>query len=399
MGRSLISYFGNDSEVTNPFIDLHYETEGKVAITAILYRDREAIKNNEEPLTSDYVIVNIAACNCAYPDAIIDSPTLGQQIHDKFVINGRAHHPQLDFYKLEIIYEARKDDNNPPRKDWITSVFEPKTGDLGTVDTTRYPDGSYRLRLSVVDIPRTSEHYCEVPVTIANNTPIRVDSLPTVNVPDANLRAGPGTDFDITGSATPGQAVTIIGQITRNAQIWYQLSDGNWIISDLVDNAPSDIPSAQNVPDLSVPPSLTPTPSHTVVHEEPKQTPDWDYELNARIVVVRYEATIQLFRRCMYNALNDVTSDCNTAEDIIADIIQQIDESKALVNNVTPNDKYKTVQDSFFTASIYFGTVAQVLAKYVEDSDQAWLERAAHQLEIAENEINKAKEGLTALRQ
>ncbi|MEZ4639524.1 MAG: SH3 domain-containing protein [Caldilineaceae bacterium] len=62
---------------------------------------------------------------------------------------------------------------------------------------------------------------------------------PTVNSP-ANLRSGPGTDFDVAGSAELGTVVTVTG---RNAAgDWYQLSDGSWIFAILVSNAPADVP-------------------------------------------------------------------------------------------------------------------------------------------------------------
>ena len=50
---------------------------------------------------------------------------------------------------------------------------------------------------------------------------------------NANLRAGPGTSYAITGRATQGQLVAIIGK--DNAGNWYQLSGGPWIAAFLVD--------------------------------------------------------------------------------------------------------------------------------------------------------------------
>lgn len=50
---------------------------------------------------------------------------------------------------------------------------------------------------------------------------------------DANLRAGPGTTYAVTGAAKAGQAVTIAGANAGSA--WYQLDNGNWIAAFLVD--------------------------------------------------------------------------------------------------------------------------------------------------------------------
>lgn len=63
----------------------------------------------------------------------------------------------------------------------------------------------------------------------------------TITAPgSANLRSGPGTNFDRTGSLSAGQSI----QADRQAQgadgmIWYRLTDGSWVRSDVV-NAPDE---------------------------------------------------------------------------------------------------------------------------------------------------------------
>lgn len=59
---------------------------------------------------------------------------------------------------------------------------------------------------------------------------------------DANLRSGPGTTFDLTGSITAGTALTIIGR--NDAGDWLKLENGAWIFGELVTNAPADLPVA-----------------------------------------------------------------------------------------------------------------------------------------------------------
>jgi uncharacterized protein YgiM (DUF1202 family) len=66
-----------------------------------------------------------------------------------------------------------------------------------------------------------------------------VTTQPTVSEP-ANLRAGPGTAFDIVGSAEVGTVVTITGR--NPAGDWYQLTEGAWIFAALVTNVPVDVP-------------------------------------------------------------------------------------------------------------------------------------------------------------
>ena len=70
-------------------------------------------------------------------------------------------------------------------------------------------------------------------------TVVPTSDSPTVAVA-ANLRGGPGTNFPIVGSTTPGQALEITGR--TDAGDWYQLKDGTWIAAFWVSEAPEDIP-------------------------------------------------------------------------------------------------------------------------------------------------------------
>lgn len=59
---------------------------------------------------------------------------------------------------------------------------------------------------------------------------------------DANLRSGPGTNFDLVGSVTAGTTLNLIG---RNAAgDWLKLDSGAWIFGELVNNPPADLPVA-----------------------------------------------------------------------------------------------------------------------------------------------------------
>ena len=51
---------------------------------------------------------------------------------------------------------------------------------------------------------------------------------------NANLRQGPGTNFDIVGSAKANQTVEIIGSNSEGD--WLRISDGSWIAAFLVDD-------------------------------------------------------------------------------------------------------------------------------------------------------------------
>ena len=58
----------------------------------------------------------------------------------------------------------------------------------------------------------------------------------------ANLRAGPGIDFERVDGADEGQVLTLVAQDETGE--WLQLEDGSWIAAALVANVPADLPVA-----------------------------------------------------------------------------------------------------------------------------------------------------------
>lgn len=76
-------------------------------------------------------------------------------------------------------------------------------------------------------------------LSLVFSVPGLAQSAPTsgVIVRSANLRAGPGTTYAISGAVKPGQDVTITAQ--NAAGDWYQLSTGQWIAAFLVKANPT----------------------------------------------------------------------------------------------------------------------------------------------------------------
>ena len=58
------------------------------------------------------------------------------------------------------------------------------------------------------------------------------------------LRAGPGTDYAMTGQVGPRQTIRLIAR--TEAGDWYQVDTGSWIAAFLIDNAPADLPAVKN---------------------------------------------------------------------------------------------------------------------------------------------------------
>lgn len=76
----------------------------------------------------------------------------------------------------------------------------------------------------------------ESPDTQATPEASGPDSACTVTpANNANLRGGPGTNFDRAGALSAGQAVTADGQTqAADGFTWYRLTDGGWVRGDLV---------------------------------------------------------------------------------------------------------------------------------------------------------------------
>jgi hypothetical protein len=68
-------------------------------------------------------------------------------------------------------------------------------------------------------------------LSLAQATPVSHPRTATA-LRDANLRAGPGTNFAVVGGVRPGDRLSITGQ--NAAGDWYQLDDGKWIAAFLV---------------------------------------------------------------------------------------------------------------------------------------------------------------------
>lgn len=57
---------------------------------------------------------------------------------------------------------------------------------------------------------------------------------------NANLRAGPGTEFSVVGSVERGDLLNLVAR--NEAGDWYQMDDGSWIFGQLVEGTPGQLP-------------------------------------------------------------------------------------------------------------------------------------------------------------
>lgn len=93
------------------------------------------------------------------------------------------------------------------------------------------------------------------------NTPTSIPTRPAIGivVRDANLRAGPGTTFDVVGSASSEDEVEIAGM--NSAADWYYLATGEWIAAFLVDEVVGVVPTLTPSPTSTATPVPTSTPT------------------------------------------------------------------------------------------------------------------------------------------
>ena len=101
-------------------------------------------------------------------------------------------------------------------------------------------------------------------------TPVRPHQIPTRerNFPFANtvanLRDGPGIDFQIVGGLAVGERVNPVAIVPDG--LWLKLSNGAWVYSQLIENIPLGLPVESNLPVPPLP-SNNQNPSHAT--EEP----------------------------------------------------------------------------------------------------------------------------------
>lgn len=102
----------------------------------------------------------------------------------------------------------------------------------------------YRLDSGAWLFAALIDEVLDVPVLDESGAPISTPAEPvpgqTVANTPANLRAGPGIEFDVIGSAAVGEVLDVVAQDSTGE--WLKLASGSWIFAVLVDNVPADLP-------------------------------------------------------------------------------------------------------------------------------------------------------------
>ena len=150
----------------------------------------------------------------------------------------------------------------------LVLTAETKTSRTPTPELTFTPTATLPVIVRVTSIPTASPVSTATPAlpSVDEATAIPTFTLtPTPTVPlvtasiRVNVRSGPGTNYPIVGSLTPGNSLRVIGQ--NEAGTWWQIRQSNgalgWIAAAVVEASHVEaMPIAQAPP----PPAPTPTP-------------------------------------------------------------------------------------------------------------------------------------------
>lgn len=81
----------------------------------------------------------------------------------------------------------------------------------------------------------------DTPTTVPTDTPRTAPvAVGPVAISGANLRAGPGMEFEVMDVVAEGASMDVVGQ--NSAGNWLQTGEGLWIAASLVANAPAGLP-------------------------------------------------------------------------------------------------------------------------------------------------------------
>jgi uncharacterized protein YraI len=131
--------------------------------------------------------------------------------------------------------------------DWLLAyMVENLPGELPILENPGLTVQDVRIAPAATEeAPPTPEPTVE-PTPVINLLQLLPTATPTPSFVEtvvkeaANLRSGPGTTYDLTGSVAAGETIRLAGKSTDGS--WYRLEDGVWIAAFLVEAPTSDLP-------------------------------------------------------------------------------------------------------------------------------------------------------------
>ncbi|MFO7633566.1 MAG: SH3 domain-containing protein, partial [Caldilinea sp.] len=230
---------------------------------------------------------------------------------------------------------------------------------------------------------------------------------PTVTV-DANLRAGPGTEFAVLGGTVTGQEINIVG---RNADgTWFRLDNDGWVFATLVANPPppANVPVVNNdgtpvEPPVELPAAApapeqtsalggllpTPTPQPQPLTQAQSDALN-DYLADALGLVGQFDIVLNSIDGLLAEASNNsaLLSDAAWTTRINA-ALTLLRRTSASVGELTVPTGAETIHSQLEAAAISYTQAASALTSAVQAASLA-------QINEADALISAATAGLTA---
>lgn len=241
------------------------------------------------------------------------------------------------------------------------------------------------------------------PTLVATPSPQNVS--PTV-ITDANLRSGPGTEFEVIGGTITDQQITIVA---RNAAgDWFKLDNGGWVAARLVANPPrvEDVPiEAEGSPappqaGVATPvPSLTPTATVTATETAPVfGVRENLYAIRVDSIVDRYNFALSQIRQLVEQARKDnkVVQDRKWVVNITTAItLLQVTGDE--VTSLTAPALFTDAHEALVAAAAAYTQAADLLAESVDQVNETQINAAFKQIEAGNEAINSATDQIEAL--
>jgi uncharacterized protein YraI len=255
------------------------------------------------------------------------------------------------------------------------------------------------------------------PVAAATPVPAATTALTPTTTTDANLRAGPGTEFPIIGGTITGQAINIVG---RNADsTWFRLDNTGWIFGELVANPPApDTVPVVNADGTVVVPAAAPAPTPEAAPAEggglplPTPTPaaagaaetggaatganaanpaNPAYVGDVQAIIARYDGVAQTMDALIAEATaNNAVLTTPAWADRVNAAVGLLRTTGASVGELQAPAALAGAQDNLVAAAQQYTAAGAALVQAVTTGD-------AGQLETADAAITRANTSLTAV--
>jgi uncharacterized protein YraI len=254
----------------------------------------------------------------------------------------------------------------------------------------------------------------EVVTPVAAATPVppaATTAVTPTTTTDANLRAGPGTEFPIIGGTIVGQAINIVG---RNADsTWFRLDNTGWIFGELVANppAPETVPVVNadgTVVEPATAPTTEPVPAEGGGLPLPTPTPaagatgatettaavtgaNAAYIGDVQAIIARYDGVAQTMDALLAEATaNNAVLTTPAWADRVNAAVGLLRTTGASVGELQAPAALAGAQDSLVAAAQQYTAAGTALVQAVTTGDVA-------QLETADAAITRANTSLTAV--